>query len=192
MWLCRFVGFVFLVYQALLMLVVAYKVNGKLVENVEVDETCCSKAIIMSFFLTITGFNVYSIVYQYQVFSCGGNITIQTFTVIGCVLMYGLVLLRARDDASVLTSAIAASYCLYLQWSALSSDTSASCNDNYNDSANAAWQIGGGLLFTFVSLLVISSSTMDDDEEKTLSAEVGSHMMEKKSELDDRPQDTIN
>ena len=45
-----------------------------------------------------------------------------SITACGVFLMYGLVLTRSRKDASVLTSAIASFYCLYLQWSALSSD----------------------------------------------------------------------
>jgi len=48
-----------------------------------------------------------------------------TFTLVGIVAMYGLVLLRSRKDASILTSSIAATYCLYLQWAALSSDQDA-------------------------------------------------------------------
>ena len=94
-----------------------------------------------------------------MVFTCGYNITIQTITVVGILLMHGLVLLRSREDASVLTSAIASLYCLYLQWSALSSDSNGDCNRNlYSDSIS--WmQIVFGMIFTGVSLFIISGST---------------------------------
>ena len=121
------------------MLVVAYKINEQLVSNVEKDESCCSQAILMGAFLIITGFNIWWIVEQFQKFSCAGNITIMTITIIGSVLMYALVLVRAREDASLLTSSIAVSYVLYLQWSALSSDDNPACNSQFDDAINASW-----------------------------------------------------
>lgn len=59
-----------------------------------------------------------------------------TLTLIGSIVMYGLVLLRTRPDASVLTSGIAILYCLYLQWSALSADPNAECNKLTNNGTN--------------------------------------------------------
>mmetsp|Transcript_13118 Transcript_13118/g.22151 ORF Transcript_13118/g.22151 Transcript_13118/m.22151 type:complete len:141 (+) Transcript_13118:698-1120(+) len=108
-------------------------------------------------------------------------------TLVGVMAMYGLVFLRSRKDASVLTSGVASLYCLYLQWSALSSDHDGSCNSNLGDKQVGWLQIGLGLFFTMVSLFVISGSTHSDDE--TLANEMGAHMMEKKEDLDERPEE---
>lgn len=91
--------------------------------------------------------------------------------------MYGLVLTRSRKDASILTSAIASFYCLYLQWSALSSDTDKSCNSNYDTASNTTSQIIVGLCFTVAVLIIISGSTKSSDEDN-VTANVGAHIME--------------
>lgn len=62
----------------------------------------------------IVAANLFWIVLQYIQFKKGANITFMTITAVGVAAMYGLVLLRARKDASVLTSGIAATYVLYL------------------------------------------------------------------------------
>ena len=130
---------IFLIYQALLMLIVAYKVNDSLVESAQNDQGSCSNIILISFTLVLTGFNGWWIVKQYTEFKCGYSITTMSVTLIGIILMYVIVLLRTREDASVLTSSIAACYCLYLQWAALSSDDNQDCNTNYDNTGNAVW-----------------------------------------------------
>ena len=88
--------------------------------------------------------------------------------IITCLLglvMYGIVLVRTRKDASVLTSALVFSYCLYLQWSALSSKNDPTCNPYLSSGGNTTMEIILGLFFTFVSLLVISAATAKEGEE---------------------------
>jgi nicotinamide riboside transporter PnuC len=84
------------------------------------------------------------------------------------VVMYAVVFLRTREDASLLTSALVLAYCLYLQWSALSSNTDATCNPfqnpGLNNTANTITMMVLGLLFTFASLFVISATTKKDSE----------------------------
>merc|ERR1712048_1411026 len=119
----RWISIVFLIYQAILMLVVAYTLNSQLVDNVTRDggnALSCSGIILMGLFGILTIGNLVWIIYQYKLFGgegCGGNITLMTITVILGIVMYGIVLIRTRKDASVLTSALILSYCLYLQWS---------------------------------------------------------------------------
>ena len=108
-----------------------------------------------------------------------------SFTLVGIVAMYGLVLLRSRKDASILTSAIAACYCLYLQWAALSSDQDSTCNKLLGDKDNAIWQIALGLVFTMISLFIVSGSTKTSDE-ANLTSEVGGHLMEKSEDLENK------
>ena len=93
------------------------------------------------------------------------------------VVMYGLVLLRTREDASILTSSIVLSYCLYLQWSALSSDNDKKCNPYTDSAANTLTLLVFGCFFTFTSLLVISASTQKE-EEKNLAVAVNSALLE--------------
>ena len=168
------------------MLVVAYKVNDQLVHNVEVDSGSCSQIILVGLTLVLTGANIFWIVWQYIQFQCGGNIAIMTVTCVGVVAMYGLVLARARRDASIFTSSIAALYCLYLQWSALGSGSDPECNPLSGRTSTVVWQIVTGLFFTVISLSVISGSTKSS-KETSVASEVGGHMMEKGEELEDRP-----
>ena len=97
-------------------------------------------------------------------------------TLVAIILMYGLALARTRKDASVLTSSIAALYCLYLQWSALSNDPDKNCNSNLDSVSNIVLQIFIGLGFTFTFLVIISSSTNKNTEG-------GSHLIENEDDL---------
>jgi Serine incorporator (Serinc) len=90
-------------------------------------------------------------------------------TTIVNVLFYGLIFLRTREDASIFTSSVVVAYVLYLQWSALSSSPTEHCNPFYETNVNTTLQILGGLFFTMMSLLVISSSSKSG-EEKNLTA----------------------
>lgn len=98
--------------------------------------------------------------------------------------MHGLVLLRTRKDASILTSGLASLYCLYLQWSALSSDTSGECNKNLTKKGMSWMQVVFGMMFTMVSLFIISSSSK---KTKGSAANTGGHLMEEAEDLDKRP-----
>lgn len=91
--------------------------------------------------------------------------------------MYGIVFFRTREDASIFTSALVLSYCLYLQWSAMSSNMDATCNPFAPDSnsglnwtANTIMMMVLGLLFTFSSLFVISAVTKKDEDENLTTA----------------------
>lgn len=92
------------------------------------DTGRCSGIILMGFTFTLLAANIFWIVLQYTQFKQGVNITFMTITAIGIAAMYGLVLIRTRKDASVLTSGIAAVYILYLQWSALSANPNGNQN----------------------------------------------------------------
>lgn len=59
------ISVVFLIYQALLMLVVSFKVNETLVNNYNEDESKCSGIILMTTTVAITLSNLLWIVLQY-------------------------------------------------------------------------------------------------------------------------------
>ena len=114
----------FLVYQAVLMMAVAYTLNEKLVKNYEKDSGECSKYILIFVSLVFLGLTVWQVVAQYIQFVCPSDRWIMTVTLVAVVFIHVIIFFRPRPDASLLTSSIASVYMLYLQWSALSSDTS--------------------------------------------------------------------
>jgi len=172
----RYVSVIYLSYQGMLMLIVAYVINNSLVTAAGKTEGFGFSAfLLVAFFVLFTGGNITWLVYQYINFSaCGGNLAILiTTTVIG-VIMYGLVVLRTRQDASMFTSSLVYFYCLFLQWSAFSSDSVDTCNpfnvNNPNNSknirANTICMMVIGLLFAFACLLVVSAITKHEDEQQ--------------------------
>ena len=76
-------------------------------------------------------------------------------------------------------------YVLYLQWSALSSSPTEECNPFYETNVNTTLQILGGLFFTMISLLVISSASKSG-EETNLTAQVNGHLIEHDEDHQDR------
>ena len=101
------------------MLIVAYVINVSLVQNVNHhgngSANSCSGITLIVLFITMTVGNVVWIVYQFIEFSgCGGNIAIMVITCVLALIFYGVVLLRTREDASMFTSSLVVSYCLYL------------------------------------------------------------------------------
>ena len=180
----RIVSVFFLMYQALLILVLAYSLNDLLVSNVEKEggSACsCSGIILITIFVLVTAGNVTWLVFQYIEFTgsdCGGNITFIIISTILGFCMYGVVIFRTRKDASMLTSAIVWCYQLYLQWSAMASNPNKECNPYTESSANTTMMIIIGLFFTFLSLLILGASTTKGDE-GTLTHDMASHAMEK-------------
>lgn len=188
----RIVSVVFLAYQGMLMLIVAYVINSSLVSKVDKQgghAGSCAGITLMTMFFLLTGGNITWIIFMFIEFSgCAGNVTIMVITCIVGAIMYVIVLLRTRADASVFTSALVLTYCLYLQWSALSSNTNETCNpfsplsdSGLNYSANTIMMMILGLIFTFSSLIVISATTKKD-EEQNLATQMNQALME--DELD--------
>ena len=67
-----------------------------------------------------------------------------------------------RKDASDLTSTIVILYCLFLQWSALSSNPDTECNPNEDSSGNAVARLVCNLIITFITMFT-AAATVDDD-----------------------------
>ena len=180
----RIVSIFFLMYQALLILVLAYSLNDLLVSNVENEggsAFSCSGIILIVIFVLTTGGNITWLVFQYIEFGnkgCGANLTFLIISTILGVFMYGIVLVRTRKDASMLTSSIVWSYQLFLQWSAMASSPDTECNPYTNSAGNTTAEIILGLFFTFLALLIIGGSTTKSDD-ATLTGDMASHMMEK-------------
>ena len=179
----RIVSIFFLMYQALLILVLAYTLNSTLVRNVnrEGDNafSCSGIILITVFVLTFAG-DITWLVFQYIEFGgegCGANIAFLIISTILGVFMHVIVIFRTRDDASVLTSSIVWAYQLYLQWSAMSSSSDPECNPYTHSAGNTTAEIIIGLFFTFLALLIIGGSTTNEGE-TTVTGEMSKHMME--------------
>ncbi|TNV87241.1 hypothetical protein FGO68_gene8497 [Halteria grandinella] len=177
----RIVAILFLLVQALLMLVVAYKVNELLVGNYESESSDglgCSGIIVIILTVLLTAGNITWLIFQYIWFSgCTTNNFIITITVVASIASYAIVFFRTREDASILTSSIVVSYLCYLQWSALSSRPNDECNPFENSNANTVLQIVIGTFITVVSLMTISTTTRKSDKEN-LTTRINAHMME--------------
>jgi hypothetical protein len=167
----RVVSVLFLGAQAMLMLIVAYTINDILVSNVDVEQgTSNSSAIVLiAAFLCLTAGNITWIVFGFIEFGqSGGCLFNKPNMIITCVagfLFYALIFLRTRQDASIFTSSLVLAYCLFLQWSALAANTNTACNPYYNKNGTTIWLMCVGLLFTFISLFVISSATVKSEEQ---------------------------
>lgn len=180
----RIVSIFFLMYQALLILVLAYTLNEVLVRNVELEggsAFSCSGIVLIIIFVLSLGGNITWIIFQYIEFSgpgCGTNLAFLIISTVLGILMYGVVLVRTRKDASMLTSSIVWSYQLFLQWSAMSSSPDPTCNPYIDSAGNTTMEIIVGLCFTFLALLIIGGKTTTSDD-STLTGDMASHMMEK-------------
>ena len=86
-------------------------------------------------------------------------------TIIAGIVFFVIVLLRTREDASILTSSVVLLYITYLQWSALASNPNETCNPFMFSNTNTVFQIILGLFFTYIALMIISGSTKKSDED---------------------------
>ena len=97
------------------MLAVAYKINETLVNNYQSDQGGCSGAILIGMTVVLTIISIVWLVYQYIWYGgCGYNNVIISVTIIAGVIFFVIVLLRTREDASILTSSIVLIYITYL------------------------------------------------------------------------------
>ena len=138
--ICQVVSWIYLAAQDLLMLIVAYTINDLLVKKVQLSGQGAKSTagiILISLTALFTAGNIVWIVFQYILFgakTCTYNNWQMSITCICGFLMYALVLLKARHDASIFTSSLVLTYCLYLQWVALSSNPykDGLCNPYYD------------------------------------------------------------
>ena len=159
----------FLGFQALYILVCAILVNEKLFANIDRegrDPCSCSGIIFMVFFVLITAANITWLVFMWINFGaisgCGTNIAVLTITTAAGLVMQFITCFGLRKDASELTSAIVILYCLFLQWSALSSNPDSVCNPHENSTGNAITRLVVNLIVTFITMFT-AAATVDDE-----------------------------
>jgi hypothetical protein len=133
----------------MLMLVVAYVIN-------EGVKNACGQVAMLVFTVILVAGNITWTVFQFLNFSaCGYNVAFMCITIACAVIMFVIVPLRTREDASILTSAIVWTYNLYLQWSALSSNVT--CNPLSGNAGATIAKECVGIFFMGIALFVISS-----------------------------------
>lgn len=174
----------FLGFQALYIMVCALLVNEHLFKNIEAEGTkacTCSGIIWLIFFMLITGANVTWLVFMWLNFGtlagCSTNLAVLVITTVASLVMQFITCFGLRKDASELTSAIVILYCLFLQWSALSSNPDAECNPNDNSAGNAILRLVFNLLVTFLTMFT-AAATVEDDAQVAVSNESAQQLNE--------------
>ena len=159
----------FMAFQALYILVCALLINERLMKNAEaegLDKCSCSKTIWFIFFILIFAGNVTWLVFLWKNFGtiegCGVNLGVLIFTTISFFVMQIIPCFGIRDDTSELTSAIAISYILFLQWSALISNPDETCNPHEDSSGMSVLRITINLVIVFTAMIT-AASTSDDE-----------------------------
>ena len=175
------------------MLVVAYIFNDSLVDKVDQHgggAGSCPGITLLTLFIAFTGGNIVWTVYQYILFGgCSSNVALMSITSVCGVAMYGLNFLRTRRDASLFTSSLVLCYCLFLQWSALTSqDPESGCKNEVNEVTNTIVEIVIGLIFTWVALLTIAAVTKKD-EETSVASTLNSPILEKEEDSGEKVED---
>jgi len=109
---------IFLVFQALLMLEVAYKTNNQIVGNWNKKQSCCNSTILLGMGFGALVANLFLIVFSFTQFKCFRNVVFQIISILGVGIIYTVVILRSRfnvrKDSSLITSGLASVYALYL------------------------------------------------------------------------------
>lgn len=167
----RFVSLAFVGYQALAMLVCAYALNERLAKNIELEGSTpcsCSAITFMAFFLVVTGLNITWFVYQVQNFAiadgCEGNLLLVIITGVCCLVLQLLPCWRTREDASELTSALAISFILFLQWSSFTTQNAGVCNESGHAGWNVSLRLALSLAVTFTALFQSAGAETEPEE----------------------------
>lgn len=165
----KFISASFLIWQVFIIIASSYIINKRLVKNAVEDDSNCSANILLLVTVFLLAFDVFMIVRSFYMFACNSAIWIQSLTIVFIVMMFILQMIgKSRPSSSILTHFLVAFYCLYLQWTALSSSSDEACNANYGSSGNSLRQIFFGMAWTIFALFfyIANMSTEDMEEIK--------------------------
>ena len=164
-YLSRFLSMLFLIFQGIWILSIAYKVNEVLVDYHAESGSKLSMGLLLA---TTTAIYVCDVVFLYLQFEWFGrwsfNFWILTILVIMFVIYTLMTVFQTRENASILTNSIVILYSLYLSWSAMASEPEEECNPFVISNSNTFFQIIIGLIFTIASILSISIITKTYEE----------------------------
>eukprot|EP00326_Haptolina_ericina_P006902 CAMPEP_0181202122 /NCGR_PEP_ID=MMETSP1096-20121128/18669_1 /TAXON_ID=156174 ORGANISM="Chrysochromulina ericina, Strain CCMP281" /NCGR_SAMPLE_ID=MMETSP1096 /ASSEMBLY_ACC=CAM_ASM_000453 /LENGTH=474 /DNA_ID=CAMNT_0023292605 /DNA_START=81 /DNA_END=1505 /DNA_ORIENTATION=+ len=163
--LARYLSFLFLLMQILLLIEFGYSWNEKWLDYDEKNEcegTCCGwkTAILVS----AGGMYVASIVLwvvMYVFFGkegCGAQLTLITVTIIITVILTVISCTKLAPHGTLLTSAVITCYTSYLCYSALASNPDKHCNPLAMGSMESSFDQTIGLLVAGISIAVTANS----------------------------------
>ena len=159
----RLASALFLIFQGIWILSIAYKLNRSLVDYHSSTGSGYSMAILLAVTALFYIFDAIFFYHQIKWFgSCQFNIWVFVVLIIMFVIFTIMTVLQTREDASILTNSIVVSYLLYLSWSAFASEKNESCNPFLKSDSNTLAQIVLGFVFTSISLLSISIVTKNN------------------------------
>mmetsp|Transcript_13129 Transcript_13129/g.11607 ORF Transcript_13129/g.11607 Transcript_13129/m.11607 type:complete len:300 (+) Transcript_13129:390-1289(+) len=164
-YISRVASMIFLIFQGVCILSLAYKINEYLVDYHNEMGTTVSFSALLGVTLAIYAFDLGLLWYLFKWYGgCSGNIWLLLLLIAMFVIYTILTVLQTRENASILTNAIVLSYSLYLSWSAMSSETNEVCNPFVNSSGNNIANISLGFIFTIVSILSFTLITRTSEE----------------------------
>ena len=152
-------GFLFLVYEMVLIVDMAYSWNSAWVSNYESNQSCCSVTTIILGTLIATGLGItiYVLLFSNLAHTTGDYIAI-TLPIIAAVIYVTLSLIPIVEGASVFTCSLVFLFCSFLTASALLADPDKS-NEGY-----LVMQISIGLGFMFFVLFYVGGRTEKPQE----------------------------
>jgi len=156
----------FLIYQGVTILGLSYVINGVMVRYWENADGQCFGIVMLVITIGIYILDIVFLIFQFIWFkSCAINVILLCIVIFFGIAFTVLVILKTREDSSVLTNAFVMSYALYLSWSAMASKPDEDCNPFIDNNSNTLMQIGLGLFFTLVTLFSITMMTKNDSED---------------------------
>lgn len=183
-YLSRFISMIFLIFQGVCILSLAYKINEFLVDLHSESGSAFSLMFLLGFTIGIYVLDGFLLYLLYKWFGgCTFNVVLLLIFIAVAALCLVLTILRARENASILTNGIVMSYILYLTWAALVSDPNPQCNTLLHSESAIITQIALGVGFTIVCILSFPLITQvsnpgykeewDDEEQPLDEVELG-------------------
>lgn len=124
----RILSFFFLVYQTIIILSVAYKVNESLVDSYDNGNGFAAFLLILLSIILYGGSATWIVLQYYWFSACWTNVLIISLLLLFAIGLSACVFLKTREDISIFTNGMVILYCCYLSWSALANRPSESCN----------------------------------------------------------------
>lgn len=141
----------FLIYQGITMLSLSYVINNAIVDAYENASGQWASIALIIFTVVLYILDIVFLIYQFIWFgSCTINVILLIILIVFAIIFTVLVLLKTREDSSILTNAFVMSYALYLSYSAMAGKPEESCNPFIESNDNTIYQILLGLLFTII------------------------------------------
>lgn len=179
----------FLIYQGITILGLSYIINNAMVDYWANSDGSCVGIIMIIITALIYGLDIVFLVFQFIWFKgCAINVIILCIVIFFGIAFTVLVVLKTREDSSILTNAFVLSYALYLSWSAMASRPDESCNPFIHSNGNTIYQIALGLLFTLVTLFSVSVMTKSEDSKVPMMSAPLVENEETDEEIGDIPQ----